>query len=217
MIKQLKLSIKLMRYTYGIKMCVILGIVFFACGIGLSFVPENRGGSGSFFIVVAAMWITQLFYSLGVSNMVQASPYGKAAQTSMPTLIGLLGFTAAYVVVVLMKLLRFGTADGEVRRYMSADLITVGMLTFIVMLYIGLAYKFFVAATVLFAVTFAITTSSFKLYTIFDLPLPSIGGAAVIGFLEIVAGALVQYGVSRLVYKCPVSKRAQLRGLQRYM
>lgn len=41
--------------------------------------------------------------------------------------------------------------------------------------------------------------------------------AAGTGYLILVAGALLQYGITRLFYRFPLDKRGQMRGLQKYM
>ena len=121
MIKQIKMSIKLLRYTFGMKMCIGLGVVFLLCGVAMSLMPEELGLSGSFFLIATAMWATQLFYSLSVSSLVQSSPYKKAAQTSMPAIISFLSFLGSYAVILLLKLPRLQTANAETQQYMAAD------------------------------------------------------------------------------------------------
>lgn len=217
MIKQIKMSIKLLRYTFGMKMCIGLGVVFLLCGVAMSLMPEELGLSGSFFLIATAMWATQLFYSLSVSSLVQSSPYKKATQTSMPAIISFISFLGSYAVILLLKLPRLQAADAETQQYMAADLISSGLLIIVIMIYTGIAYKFFVAATVLFFVTFMGTVFFERAYMVFVLAMPSVGTAAVIGLLEIVVGAFLQYGMSLLVYKYPMAKRAQIRSLQKQM
>lgn len=217
MIEQIKMSIKLLRYTFGIKTCIALGGIFLLCGVAISLLPEGLGLSGSFVLVATGMWSTQLFYSLGVSGLVQSSPYKKAIQTSMPALISFFSLLGSYVVILLLRLPKLGTAGAEMQQDTALDLISSGLLIVIIMLYTGIAYKFFVAATVLFFVTFLGIMFVESAYLVFTPVMPPVGIAAAIGFLEIVVGALLQYGMSLLVYKYPMAKRAQMRSLQKQM
>lgn len=217
MIKQLKMGFKMLRYTFGTKMCIGLMALFMVMGIALSLIHTDRTTPGTYLLLVVGMWPVQLIYSMNVSRQVQTSPWKKAMETSIPTLISFVGLFACYLVAILIKLPQLGNASEEELGYMAAEMIFSGTLLMILMLYCGLAYKFFILSTVIFFVMYLGMTIAYNMIIWTTAIRFSFGAAVVIGMLEIVIGALLQYGVSLLVYRYPLAKRAQLRGLQKYM
>lgn len=219
MIKQLKTGMKLLRYTFGFKMCMFWIILFIALGVLM-----YRGrGVGSFFIVVSGLWVVQLMYSLNVSNMIQTSPLGKAFQTSATTIISFITFLLLYLLdVVLMLLMKEGQELYMIVQWLISD----GVIIFLLMLYCGFAYKFYIASTVFFFIAFfsIIDSGCFVsgrpvFHSFIHVPFDDISWiqAFIIGLIFIIAGALVQYVASCFVYKYPLAKSGQLKGLQKIM
>lgn len=209
----------MLGYTFGIRQSVVFMVLFTVFGIVTCLRKGNLGSMGGFFIILMGMWPVQLIQSLPGSQMVQASPWKKALQTWVPAMMGLVCFVAGYLIVLLLRLPGSASADAAELSRMSGELLLVGASTFLMMLYCGAAYKFMVVSTVLFLVLYLGGTMAYNIiFVIFERPLSiSLQAAAVIGLLEIVAGAFAQYGISLLLYKYPVSKHAQFRQLQKYM
>lgn len=219
MIKQFKMSVKLVRYAFGIKQGIGFGILFTIIGVLCSVLPSEIGAIGEFFLMMIGLWVTQVFYSLGVSNLIQTSKWKKAVETSMPAILSLAGYIIAYIVCFLLKIPRLLEGEEQELMNISAELIAAGFIAFFIMAYSGIAYKLFVVGTILFAGSFIGMGTISGIARVFGwtLSIPSVGAAVLIGFAEIVAGALVQYGLSCLLYKYPLSKHAQLRGLAKIM
>lgn len=222
MIKQIKMGIQTMRYTYGIGMSVAFMIMFLVLGILLNVLSKDSG-AGNVFILVTGMWPVQLINSLPVSGMVQTSPWKKALETSVPALVGFASFLLCYLLVLVFALVGRSYAEESDMAELAGSLIMGGAVVFFLMVYCGFAYKFFVSATMIFIIVFLggtyFLSNGGPLYEVFlhllsDMPLY---GAILIGLLEIAVGALVQYGISLLVYRKPMSKKAQIRSLQKYM
>lgn len=217
MIKQLKMGIRMLRYGFGIKTSLIFVSFFLIVGVVLSLFPLQLEWQSSFFILINGMWAVQLIYSVCVSNLVQTSPWKKAMQTSIPAIICFLVSAVLYLLTVLLRLPHLASAGPQEMPYITGTLIFDGFLVFFIMIYVGMAYKLFIFSTVLF---FGIFMSITLIYQIFIQRMAggiSFGAAVVIGFLEIVAGAFAEYGISLLVYKLPLAKGAQFRVLQKYM
>ena len=221
MIRQFKMGVRLLRYGFGLKMCVWWCTAFLGLGLLLAvFVPPSFGRGGIYFVAVNGIWIAQLIYSLSASNMIQASRWNKPLQTSIPAMLCFAGEAFMYVLMILARLPYILSADLQKRVPALADVGMTGLLLFCVMVYVGFAYKFFVAATVLFFTLFA--GSSIVLQIWVNMNEQVLAGTpfwviVAIGFLAIAAGTLVQYGIALLTYRYPISKKAQLRGLQKYM
>lgn len=219
MIEQIKMGMRMLRYAFGIKICVVCMVLFFILGIVFLYLPTQIAGSfGGLMVVLGAMWVQQLIFSLPAANMVQASPWKKALQTSIPALLGLLGSLLLYVVVTLISALQLLGADEAGRQIVANGLLIDGIYIFLLLVYSGVAYKWFIAATVGFFVAFYTVTGVFNVMSaVGSLPELSFAAAAGIGGLCMIVGALAEYGLSLLFYKAPLSKRAQMRGLQKYM
>lgn len=217
MIKQIKMGIKMMRYGYGLKMSIGFVAFFVLAGITLSFVSETAPG-GAYMIMVAGMWPDQMICSLGTANFVRSSPWKRSAETAAPTLLGFLNFLACYLIVFLTCLLRFA-AGAQESAAIAGDMIIVGTLTALMMVFCGMAYKYMVAATIIFfaAYLMLVTFSNmFKLWLVEHSSMPFFAGA-LIGLAEIVAGAVAEYAITCVLYKRPMSKNAQFAGLRKYL
>lgn len=219
MIKQLKIGMKMLRYTFGFKRCMVWMVLFIALGV---FMHMGRG-VGSFFVIVNGMWIGQLMYSLNVSNLVKTSSLGMAFQTSATTILNLVFSLLMYLLDVVLILLMKG---GEERYLIVQWLISDGVMLFLIMLYCGFAYKFFMTSTCFFFIAFFSMMDRgcfisgapvFRSYISVPFEEISLLQAFIIGVLFVIAGAIAQYAVSCLVYKYPLSKAAQLKGLQKIM
>lgn len=213
--EQFKLGWKLLRYAYGIKTCMGWGIVFLVGGTALTFLPHGLGFMGIFFLMMGSLWISQLYFSLGVSNMAQSSPRNRQLQTVIPTMICFVINLVEYLIVLLVSLPRLAGAGEEELKDISAMWLYAAFIGFMLMVYTGTAYKLFVISTIIFFVVFYGIPWGW-------IPLPSVTvssvwQAAAVGFGMIVLGALVQYGLSRLVYKLPMAKNGQLKALQKIM
>lgn len=219
MINELKLGVKLLKYTYGIKSSLLGSVLLLAGGIFYSLLPEeqSRMWLASYMILVITMFPVQLLYSLGVSNMVQASPCKRKMQTSTIVILN--------VSVILVLLLPILSIKGvqlamglRTEEYVSFELLLDAVLIFLLLLYNGFAYKFFMVATVTFCVMMVIVSGgaalSMGMGILQDVKLWL---AVAILFLAILAGAALQYLVSCLLYRRPLSKQAQYAGLRKMM
>lgn len=219
MIEQIKMGIKLLRYTFGIRTCLICMVLFLVIGVlGFCLPAQIAGRMAGFFILLETLWAVQMIFSLNVSYMVQASPWKRALQTSVPALISFLCSLILYLLVVLLSGLCFLKAAPDEQQLLTEGVLMNGILAFLLLVYSGVAYKWFIAATVAFFVAVYALIGAFNIVSMMGGSIDlSFAGAAGIGILCIIVGALAEYGLSLLLYQVPVSKWAQMRGLQKYM
>lgn len=214
MIKQIKTGVRLLRYTHGVTANIVLcgGIAFL--GILASLYGKSTV-MGTYLIVAAGMCPVQMLYSLGVSDMVQTSPWKKPIQTSISVVFGLLGMGVLYLVSALINFVRL--LNHSIEEPMAANAMLMGgVMAVVVMLYIGFALKYFVTATIVFCggiwfVMFVAGMSGFESMGI------SFGMSVLLGFVCLLVGGLLQYGVTLLVYRKPIAKQSQLAGLRKTM
>ena len=215
MIKKIKLGIRMLRYCFGLKSNLIGMGIFFAAGLLLCLLPADRM-MPFFFLTVVIIWPTQMIYSLSVSDMIGTSPHRKEMQTAIPALISAV---SALLIFLLILAIVYGQRNEGAAK--SAILVSA-LYICLTMIYAGTAYKFFVASAIGFCLScfvigrlqfLRLTSESLQMF--FDA-LPY-GVAVGTGLLMILAGALAEYAISLLIYRFPLAKRAQMRGLQKTM
>lgn len=213
MIKNLKKGIKLLKYTYKLKSNIILGIIFFICG--LTFLLESGLGSVSCSIywMIVGLMLTGICSHINASTIVQSSPLKKTLQISVPVALSLCYYTMAYLVFLLFEALLWSVGGREKN---PSALVFYGLMAIVFMLY-NSGYKMFELATVFFAVTFlALLWGGEHPIRQMSAGL-SPGIAGVIGLGEILVGALLQYCLALLTYRMPLSRRAIVRELRWWM
>lgn len=212
MIKQIKTGFKLLPYTYGKFTNIFMCVVLLFCGIAASMFGL-LSAMGMYLLVASGMCMVQMLYSVSVSDMVQTSPWKKPIQTSVSAWMSFIGFSAAYLISFLLQLVRISNHPDE--RVMAGNVLLVGgVVAPLMMIYIGLALKYFVRATVLFFAAIWGLMYYVQSFSPNEAKAP-FGVCVAVGFGLIVAGALAQYGITLLVYRKPVAKRSQLVGLRK--
>ena len=224
MIKQLQMGYKLLRYAHGVKTCVIWSIIIFIYGVLVEWytMPDEVSGvhMGIYFIIMVAMWPLQLLASMNVPYVIASSPWKKKIQTSVAAVLSTVCFLFTYAVVAIIEGIKF-----------RKNLITAEDLTFLVlwgggfalmlMVYMACSTKYFVVSTIVFFVAMSGISAIASIRNFFEIPFLhiSLHPALVImlGILLVVLGGLLQYGISVLLYKAPVSKYSQMNSLRRKM
>lgn len=223
MINDLKLGFKILRYAHAVKVTLIMNVVIVIMGILLCVlnVMVENSFPGGYFIMLTALFLIQLIYSVNMSNLVQASPMKKRLQTSVPAVMSTFCMSAGYLITVLTEGIVVSFRP-EGMSYICGQIVFTVVIMGVIMLYTGICYKYFVAATVMFIAVFFICYSymavgggwyiSFADGGWFMFILTAAAGLAVI----LICGVL-QYLLSLAVYRAPMSKRAQAASLRRQL
>lgn len=203
--KELMKAFQFAKYGLAFKMQRVIGILFFLLGIVYEIISKGTSEMGGFYCVISGMMLTQSIISVDLSTMVQSSPYKKKLQTSLPTLVSLIVMMATFSVwLIIHEVLMQTSADAAVRERQIAVFYIVVILGFLVQLYMGLAFKFFLAAIFVFLVLVC-GYSGLPSENIQWGSLPpwskSLWGPAVSGYLVFLLGSAGQYGISLLFYK----------------
>jgi len=177
---------------------------------------------GIYFLEMIGIFPVQLLFSLGASNMVMASSVRKRLLTSVPAVLTSVSMMLCYLASALImggKLLLH--PEGKARACMmllSSAAIMAG-----IMLYTAIAYKYFVLATVLFAVSVAVMLNIgspdmlLMLFPQMERVAFSYPVVVLLGLGAIAAGGGLEYLLTLLVYRAPLSKQAQVASLRRQM
>nr|WP_305135409.1 hypothetical protein [uncultured Schaedlerella sp.] len=210
MINDMKLGIMLLRYGFGIKTNLVLLIVCTAADL-LCFALELAGITTPLdgFMLLACVIPVQILFTLNVVDIVLTSPARKKLQTSVPAVMTLCTTLAAYLIVVLKEAVIVlihpdKTAQSAMR------LVFLGVLVAVIMAFTGVLYKSFPALLVMY-----FSLSGF--ISFFMMPIlrsdflgedrGALVRAARIGVVLILAGGALEYALSVLFYKKPVSKK----------
>ncbi len=218
MTESIKMGIKLLRYTWNVKLNVGLMLLFALIGIGTAMLPVRIGGRmSSYMLLVVTMYPAQMLWSLSTANILQTSPWKRRMQTTVVVLVSAVSTFVIYLVILGIKALQLA-ADPAARGDIVYELLQDALVILLIMLYGGAAFKRMYTATVLFGVLFMVMSFgaqySWLLGAFENVPL---WAAVCGGFGAIIAGTVLQYGLLQLLYKYPLSKAAQSVGLRKHM
>jgi len=223
MIKQLQMGFKLLKYTHGIKMSLILGVVMLVMGVSMEgvFGPADFtiNNMGSYFILITAMWPLQMLISLAVPDYVSVSPWKKKIQTSVFAISSFIYYLVSYLLVLAVKLIRYRRGIVTAQE-LSLELLTIAAFIIVVSLYMAACLKYFAASTVIFCIGMPVVMMGSMVVLELDFlleKLPSPMWSMVIGFAAVLLSAILSYGLLLLLYKKPVSKYSQMSGLRKKM
>ncbi len=221
MISNWKLGMKILRYSYGIKTNLFVAAALLGMNVLYIFpnITTYKGILSGCMLMSVGLLPTQMLYSLSASNMVQASPCKKRMQTSVPAAVTFGSMALMYLVAVLERGI-IVLVRPDSMGWGAGSLLIQAALMMTVMLYMGIAYKYFVAATLCFIPALMLLLTRIRVNSIYEWNLlrhgwVSFGMAIILGLAALAAGALLQYFLTLLLYRVPLSKAAQVAPLRR--
>ena len=213
MLEELKNAYKIVGYGLKIKTQLGLAAAFAGMGIFFEILSGGEDSVGSFYIVLSGMFIYQLIVSTDISTLVQSSPYKKKIQCTYPILA-----TAPwlYMTLTILSIVHAIFARESEEKYLTMCRLTIllGCLLFILMIYFGLAYKFFVGGTVFMIISVFLPIIMFQNENPLSAKCTNLGVCTLIAYLLMTLGVVCCWLVTRLTYKKELSKlafRASLR------
>ncbi len=218
MINNWKLGLKSLDYAYGIKSNFTLMIVFALISVLFFTIGSSINCSifGGYMLMCAAILPTQMVYSLSMSNMVQSSPMKKKMQTTIPAV-----FTCGNLVIMyLINVLIYGVmvlVHPEAALEKGSEILLLALIMMMMSAYLGIAYKYFGISVIIFFFVYCSLSigRNFVILDQFGTGPVYFGVMAILGLVSVVAGGFLQYLVSLLVYKAPMSKMAQAAALRK--
>lgn len=211
MINKIKTGIMLCRYGFSFKSNVAGALIFMVLGIVMQINMINgMSFLGSMYIVLSAVFMYQLICSVTISTMIQTSGYKKQLQTLIPTITSVPFMMLMYTVCVIMYyFMKSGSEE-----YAIKNLLLTAIFVFFMEIYTGTAYKYFVVSLgVMLVSIYAFMFNSDRIMEMLmtvlsSLSLNSFGAVIVIGYVAIIVGGVLEYLLSCLFYKKPLSKLA---------
>lgn len=218
MINELKKQIRLIKYGFNMKSSIVVAVIFVVMGVFFSFHLMDADGFllAGFYIILGPTMMIQVQQSLLVSNLVAASPKKKALQTWIPDILQLILSTVVYLLLVIFAVWQNFSTHGA--GDYAKNLMYLGILAGILLIYYGAAYKSFLFSVIFFTIAFSIFYTNGILSDWFSINLSvDMAGAALLGLLFIFVGNLLSGVLRRVLYKKPLSKYAMGVQLRKYM
>lgn len=218
MINNWKLGWKSLNYAYGLKSNFALMIVFVLISMVFFIIGPSTNTSffGGYMLMCAAILPTQMIHSLNMSNIVQSSPMKKKLQTTIPAVFTCGNQVMVYLINVLLYCLRLWVHP-ESALAMGNEVLLLGLVMMMMSIYLGVAYKCFVVS--IFMLPFLCYSifmgRYFVIWDQFGTGWMFFGIMAVLGLVSVAAGGFMQYLISLLLYKAPMSKMAQTASLRK--
>ncbi len=223
MISDLKLGFRVLKYAHALKSSLAIGIIMAVLGVAMCLMGmlgmENF--MGGYFIMMMALFLIQLLWSVNASNLVQASPMKKKLQTSVPAVLSAFCMTAGYLLVVLTEVI-VGCIRPDRLSYICVLILFTAIIMGVIMLYSAICYKYFFLGTILFIACF-ISCYSFlmsgteQLAKLMQSDWNCFVLTSILGLVILWVCGVLQYFISLAVYKAPMSKRAQMAALRRQL
>lgn len=156
MMKQLRDSFRLLKYSFSFKTNVVFASLFLLLGLVLECVNLYEGksfGVGCVYVELAGLFPVQIWFMLSVSRVMAASPWHKKAHTFIPGMLAAICGLVSFTLLVITKVI-FMLARGINPAFISGAILLQAVSFCFLTIYFGMCFKYFVAATILFCLTF---------------------------------------------------------------
>lgn len=212
LIESWRFAIRCMKLSYNLKMNLICGVVVFVIALVQEIANHGYNVVGAMLLMTVAVYPAQMIFSICGSQLVQSSPYKKSIMTSLTTVITFCSGILCYLIVIGIEGIRV-IADPETAGKSARIILFVGMLLVLMKVYVSVAYRYFVvsvfvmAGSITFYSYFATMFINDKMFSqwLSEMSMPV---AIMAGLCFAVLGSLLQYGISLLLYKKPISRNA---------
>ena len=222
MIENVKLIFALQKFGFQRRLQLGSMVIFYLIGVVIELATRGTFWLGMFFMMMAPMYMVQVIYSMCMSTLVTASPYGKRIQTSIASCGDLIFSLVSTTIIVIMKAVEVALYPQQKDALISVFVI-LSVMMLVLHMYTAFVYKFYALSIVLmllivwpisFYMGYSVSgTSSFSLPTI---PV-SFAGAVLIAYASTLIGVGLQCVLAKLIYRAPLSKYAQGAAMRKYL
>lgn len=200
--------LKLCKYSFKFKTNIIFLIIFFVIGLINEIVTKGTQYLGGFYIVLTSIYLFQFVMSLSMSDMIQSSSIGRRIQLDMPVKLNGILSIVLYTLLIIFRL-SMARIHPENIRDNTSSLLMIDIMFFILFIYTGFVYKYFLVSVLIFCFTFVFITTGMNIMNSLDLfTKVSLTEVVIFGYIVIFIGAILQYLICRLLIRVPISQRA---------
>ncbi|MBR6147193.1 MAG: hypothetical protein IKQ44_02420 [Lachnospiraceae bacterium] len=200
--------LKLCKYSFKFKTNCIFLIIFFIIGVINEVVTKGTQYLGGFYIVLTSIYLFQFVMSLSMSDMIQSSGIGRRIQLDMP--VKLNGFLSIvlYTLLIVFRL-SMARIHPEYIVDNTSSLLMIDIMFFLLFIYTGFVYKYFIVSILVFCFTFAFITTGMNIMNSLDIfSKVSLNDVVIFGYIVIIIGVILQYLICKILIRKPISQRA---------
>lgn len=214
-------SLKLIRFCTSRRTNIVLLIIFLILGVMLEILGStgllllNEAfpvGGGAIFLLCTAIFPSQMIVSVDVSLLAQTSPYKKKLQTTLFSWILLVSMLCAMTLILVIRCVGTALRHAPMK---ELNFLPVGLFAAGIILYSGVAYKFFIGSVVALYVAMIAGGAAYGYMGAADIQigwLDRIGAnpavCVVLSYVLIAAATGLEYLISQALYRFPLSKYA---------
>lgn len=215
MFKDLTLGLKLLKYGYKMKLNVVMIILILGIGVVMEIATKGTSPIGGFYLMLCGLFAYQMIISLDISAMIQTTAMKKKLQVKIPVIVSTLFYLVTFTFLIVERAIMIN-ADPDNKEQLLFTLFTIVVMMFATFLFSGVCYKFMFVAMILLIIV--ISSSTVVLQILWNVGLGAkmmnmgLGMIAVLGYVAILSGALIEYAISSLLYRFPLSDFA-FRGI----
>jgi len=211
MLKDIKLGMKLLRYSYGFKTNIALIVFFLIIGGLMMALPKVSAFIfGGTYVYISFVMFIQMSYMLLSVQMVSVAPHRKLFEQTFPDAIMLISTMLWYLVLTILVAVCISLRP-HLRAEYTVSLVVVALGMAVMLIYFGVCYKFFLPASILFSFTFMyMLMYGREVVTIYLLKYVGVNLFAnfVIGLVILLVACLLSMLLRKLFYKRAMSKMA---------
>ena len=222
MIENVKFVFALQKFGFQRRLQLGSMAIFYLIGVVIELATHGTFWLGMFFMMMAPMYMVQVIYSMCMSTLVTASPYGKRIQTSIVSCGDLFFSLVSMTIIVIMKAVEVALYPQQKDALISVFVI-LSVMMLVLHIYTAFVYKFYVLSIVLLFVIIwplsfymGYSVSDARFFTLPTIPV-SFVGAVLIAYASTLLGVGLQYVLTKLIYRAPLSKYAQGAAMRKYL
>lgn len=220
MIHNIKLGLKLTRFSPNLKGSLASICLFVAFGIVYLFLFRDEGNIllqflGLYFLAMPAFMISQIIPTCCYSGLVKSSELGNHFIADVAV------FTQLFLALINYAIIIGAIFLGDVINLVADNnkgylILSNGLLMGVFIIYSSMAYKGFIVSTILFVVSFLGMYVGNIMYSSGQLAWLEIGSLQGIlgGILCMLVGSVIAYGLAKLLWRRPMDKRAMANQLK---
>lgn len=208
MMKKIRSGFKLILHGHGVKLNLIGGVLFWLLGGLMLWLPfEGMKLAAILYVMLGPLMLVQVAYTLLYSGIVAASPKRKLIEITIPDWVSVGAVVLSYVIVLISTVINEKTGMVSVQESLESMLHSAGAMA-LVLIYYGLAYKYYWLGIILFTVTFlAGHIGGIVFFELVDPPLTLLS-TSLISLIIVTMGVVLSSLIRRGVYKKALSPMA---------
>ena len=215
MFKDLTLGLKLLKYGYKMTLNIVMMLLILGIGVVMEIATKGTSRIGGFYFMLCGLFAYQMIISLDISAMIQTTAMKKKLQVKIPVIVSTLFYLVTFTFLIVERAIMINV-NPDNKEQLLFVLFTIVVMMFATFLFSGVCYKFMFVAMILLIIV--ISSSTVVLQILWNVGLGAammnmgLGMIAVLGYVTILLGALIEYAVSSLLYRYPLSDFA-FRGI----